>query len=605
MEKALFLTVKKQKLNRKKKSALNKFKSKEHLFRLFLSLALMTSIVLSFISVIGIDCYIWPVLGVGAVFTALIWLEWGRKTSVYAVLFFVFGFILIGFVMKNQFAINSVLLLYNQVAFKVGALSIRNPLTYVVDVADSAYPLYFTYLMSMLAAFCGLISYMTVAHKQYFYVGVYVFGLALLLVFGFEVNPWITALFITVLILILIYNRTQKLTKSFLFVLSTIILSSVITMGIALLFKPVIYSCRSPFECISESVRFTNGNADNYGDGKISGLKMNKSADTALKITMEKPKPIYLKGFVGATFNGYKWSEPSEDISYTEGELFYLLHKNSFYNYSSVSKLYDLANPDCIKNTIEIEYVNADNKYVYLPYEVSNVLTDNVLEINGDYCKRISSEINSYTVSISELSYQKLLDFKNDNKDKLSGETYDNYSLCEENYSEFVFRYYSEVNEQEKTVITKVFDEYEISINQDEEKDYDKIIEQVRKVINSELKYDESVKVPAIESNSAEYLLNKANAGFDKHYATLATLMFRVMGVPARYVEGYIIPVNEAVKIKSNTPYSIKGTNAHAWTEIYVNGTGWVPVEICEEYYNNMFPDVEQLGIENDVISAD
>lgn len=55
-------------------------------------------------------------------------------------------------------------------------------------------------------------------------------------------------------------------------------------------------------------------------------------------------------------------------------------------------------------------------------------------------------------------------------------------------------------------------------------------------------------------------------------FATAMTLMLRARGIPARYVTGFLCfefnPYGDF--------YTVGETNAHAWVEVYVPGTGWV-----------------------------
>lgn len=96
------------------------------------------------------------------------------------------------------------------------------------------------------------------------------------------------------------------------------------------------------------------------------------------------------------------------------------------------------------------------------------------------------------------------------------------------------------------------------------------------------------------------YFLTKNRKGYCAHFASAATLMFRQMGIPARYVEGYVIPYETALASDMNEEkqyadyykgYSAVGESAvldvevtdamaHAWVEIYIQGFGWKVVEV-------------------------
>lgn len=56
--------------------------------------------------------------------------------------------------------------------------------------------------------------------------------------------------------------------------------------------------------------------------------------------------------------------------------------------------------------------------------------------------------------------------------------------------------------------------------------------------------------------------------------------MFRIFGVPARYVTGYAAPATIfTMDASGNYTALLQSDNSHAWAEIYMEGVGWVPVE--------------------------
>ncbi len=58
--------------------------------------------------------------------------------------------------------------------------------------------------------------------------------------------------------------------------------------------------------------------------------------------------------------------------------------------------------------------------------------------------------------------------------------------------------------------------------------------------------------------------------GYCTYFATAMTVLCRIVGVPARYVTGYLaIPDDSGLA-------QVTGAQAHAWTEVYLNGFGWL-----------------------------
>ena len=73
-----------------------------------------------------------------------------------------------------------------------------------------------------------------------------------------------------------------------------------------------------------------------------------------------------------------------------------------------------------------------------------------------------------------------------------------------------------------------------------------------------------------------EYFLTEGKEGDCVYFASAATVVLRALGVPARYVEGYVV---EESRFGADGWATVPGKNAHAWAEIWIPGTGWIPVE--------------------------
>lgn len=107
------------------------------------------------------------------------------------------------------------------------------------------------------------------------------------------------------------------------------------------------------------------------------------------------------------------------------------------------------------------------------------------------------------------------------------------------------------------------------------------------------------------KADFVNYFLTENRKGYCAHYASAATLMFRYMGIPARYVEGYAVDYLQQVDgdlangkdykdyydgfnmLGETAVVSVKVTDAdaHAWVEVYTAAYGWVPVDVTPASY--------------------
>lgn len=92
--------------------------------------------------------------------------------------------------------------------------------------------------------------------------------------------------------------------------------------------------------------------------------------------------------------------------------------------------------------------------------------------------------------------------------------------------------------------------------------------------------YSYNINPPAATvADPMEEFLLVSKEGYCVQFATAMTLMMRRLGFPARYAEGYI--ANEFTAANGNYSYSCTVTDkkAHAWTEVWLDGFGWMTYE--------------------------
>lgn len=80
---------------------------------------------------------------------------------------------------------------------------------------------------------------------------------------------------------------------------------------------------------------------------------------------------------------------------------------------------------------------------------------------------------------------------------------------------------------------------------------------------------------PRLNTNRIDEFLFDTKAGFCEHYSSSFTFMLRAAGIPARVVAGY----QGGEPSRNGNVWEVRQMDAHAWTEVWLEGQGWVRVD--------------------------
>lgn len=112
-----------------------------------------------------------------------------------------------------------------------------------------------------------------------------------------------------------------------------------------------------------------------------------------------------------------------------------------------------------------------------------------------------------------------------------------------------------------------------------------RIADEVAAFLSRHYTYSWNLDTIGAGTDPVEYFLTTGKKGYCMHFASAGTLMLRELGVPARYAAGYVVK-ESAFQANDDGTYTatVIDRNAHAWTEIYLEQIGWVPVEVTAGY---------------------
>ena len=124
--------------------------------------------------------------------------------------------------------------------------------------------------------------------------------------------------------------------------------------------------------------------------------------------------------------------------------------------------------------------------------------------------------------------------------------------------------------------------------------------QRIAKYLSENMTYTLNPTLPETEDemSAVERFLFVTKEGYCVQYATSATLLLRSLGIPTRYVEGYIASKftrNEAEDRVGNYISHVRDSNAHAWCEIYLENYGWLTTEVTTPYYSDLYDPYENI----------
>ena len=325
--------------------------------------------------------------------------------------------------------------------------------------------------------------------------------------------------------------------------------------------------------------------------GAVSSIKLDYQTDLMIRFTPYSYDTLYLKHFVGESYNPYENYWTSINYSDVEDDDTDVLSPEA----KALKKHYEEGGANAAMGIIGIRNVDGDRNGIYQPY--------------------YTGEINDYNDLgyMNEVFYPRL----NGNESKVDTSLYDG-----EPYNE------SDLLVPEENIAAIE----EFIQNFDHEGTDEEIIANLINYYQDNIPYTIKPGKTPRKKDFVNYFLTENKKGYCAHYASSATLILRYLGIPARYVEGYAISyyqLSEA-ELAEGKDYSdyydgyselgetavlqVNATDAdaHAWIEVYSEDRGWYPVDVTpageaeeSEDFWDMFDDIMNGDDESDAGDED
>ena len=344
-----------------------------------------------------------------------------------------------------------------------------------------------------------------------------------------------------------------------------------------------------------EDARYGKKTSSRMPEDRFSDLgSMIETGQPMLEVTMSEPESLYLRGFIGSEYTSDGWNEADPSSLFDSAELFYRLHKSGFYGNTQLASAASALDAETAAEepiTLTIRHSGAPAKYIYAPYELTDAQGLLSPDAIGDIQLRYDGlqGLSTYTLSSKSNQikrYATLSRLLKEADAQQPSEALNAYLICESHYNSFVYSHFLDLPDETRALMHDIWGD--VSFDGNTHLSYAKAKQSILNWLDENVEYGESIPSRRSESDFLKDFLTVSKRGYDVHYATTAVVMMRYFGIPARYVEGYLITPEQAAEAQSGESFELTDAVAHAWAEIYQDGIGWIPFEVTPKYMNLM-----------------
>ena len=341
-----------------------------------------------------------------------------------------------------------------------------------------------------------------------------------------------------------------------------------------------------------------------------NGNELTKDNKIALKVSAATgSNSIYLIGSISDVYTGSRWEKSRLDFMPDQQE--YLMDYSELIYALSRQDLEVLENNQFIeRNIFRIEYNSIKTKTFFYPIKTSwYEMQSKAKEISTEQANITFPEVHGkgtiyetvfYEMNLQGEAFQKMLrEADSFNYDYAAGAKLESLQLLQKTVTNQdltdtlleKWNFYEILGERAEliklryTALPKNFPDRVRDLAKEITVDFDTKYDKLKAIESFLGEYTYSLdpeQVPRGE-DFTDYFLFESQEGYCTSYATAMAVLGRCLGIPTRYVEGFVVKFTN--KDKKNM-FAVKNSQAHAWAEAYIEGIGWIPFEATSPFYN-------------------
>lgn len=302
--------------------------------------------------------------------------------------------------------------------------------------------------------------------------------------------------------------------------------------------------------------------------GNITAIRPDNQTDLVVRFAPFSKEPVYLKAYTGLYYDHSEWEDWYQWSGALRGVSAHIYEESMYDEAGQLARAFERGVGGQARAVMEVKNMGADSQYVYYPY----------FTIFDDYTKYTDSRADVFVGSkLGEVN--RFTFYPNiGRRIQVDSRPLEEYLAIEDANVPSIDRFIAAAG---------------VHAGQED------VVERVVSYFNEAYSYSYNPGWLPRGSDVVNYFLDQNKKGVCYHFASSAALVFRRLGIPARYVEGYAFGYNSVLDgtvcedLNYEDYYSgyselgktavmeveVTDANAHAWVEIYKEGEGWIVVD--------------------------
>ncbi|MBE5765670.1 MAG: transglutaminase domain-containing protein [Clostridiales bacterium] len=301
--------------------------------------------------------------------------------------------------------------------------------------------------------------------------------------------------------------------------------------------------------------------------GELLGGPAQPSEDAVMRV--ESTEDLYLRGTIKNTYTGYSWTDNAVKSRYLYVDPMRAGVKAEVFGTENVNE------NAFFRTDAEVEFLAEGTSTLFVPYRAENVSAPIAMAVYFNtvgevFLPRNAAQGDSYSFDVWL---------------PVSESTVKAYSGADGAEGMDVALVALPVG-----VDARVYALAE-EITQSAYSDYEKAAA-IRDYLQNNYTYTLDGAYGSMDRDFVSDFLFDWKEGYCTYFASAMAVLSRAAGLPARYIEGYHVPADESGET------IVTGLNAHAWTEVWIDGLGWMTFDATPGM-DGEEPDSGENGTEN------